>query len=96
MSTLTKQDIIEDIISNTGLMRNQAVEGVETTIDIIKNTLKKGEPLSLSGFGKFDIREKRDRRGRNPKTGEEIIVKARRTITFSLSNALRKKLEGER
>jgi integration host factor subunit alpha len=91
--THTKADVIDDIILKTDLDRKTASEGVETFIEIIKSNLSKGEDLSLSGFGKFHVREKRARRGRNPKTGEEMMIAPRRVITFSLSNALRAKLK---
>ncbi len=90
----TKADIIDDIVLKTGLDRKTASDGVETFIEIIKSNLSKNEDVSISGFGKFHIREKRARRGRNPKTGEEIMITPRRVITFSLSNALRAKLDG--
>ena len=91
--TLTKEDIIGDILVNTGLDKVTASEGIETFIQIIKSNLSKGEDVNFSGFGKFHVREKRARRGRNPKTGEEMIISPRRAITFSLSTALRAKLD---
>jgi integration host factor subunit alpha len=90
----TKADIIDDIVVRTGLDRKTASDGVETFIEIIKANLSKNEDVSLSGFGKFHVREKRARRGRNPKSGEEITITPRRVITFSLSNVLRAKLDG--
>lgn len=91
--TLTKEDIIGDILVNTGLDKVTASEGVETFIQIIKSNLAQGEDVGFSGFGKFHVREKRARRGRNPKTGEEMTISPRRAITFSLSNALRAELD---
>ena len=91
--TLTKEDIIDDILTNTGLDKETASEGVETFIQIIKSNLGEGEDINFSGFGKFSVREKRARRGRNPKTGEEVTISPRRAITFSLSTALRSKLD---
>jgi integration host factor subunit alpha len=93
MDALTKKDIIDECIINADLDKKPASEGIETFIDIIKEELKKGEDVSLSGFGKLSVREKNQRRGRNPKTGEEIAIEARRSITFHLSNVLRAKLE---
>ncbi|HOM30223.1 MAG TPA: integration host factor subunit alpha [Deltaproteobacteria bacterium] len=92
MGTLTKSGIIDEIVVNTGLSRKDASEGVETFIDIIKSNLAKAESVSISGFGKWKIREKGARRGRNPKTNEEITITPRRVVTFSLSNVLRAKL----
>lgn len=93
MDTLTKKDIIDECVINAEVDKKTASECIETFIDIIKEELHKGEDVSLSGFGKFSAREKKQRRGRNPKTGEEIAIEARRSITFHLSNALRAKLE---
>lgn len=92
MDTLTKRDMAEQIIVQVGVGHKEATESIETFLEIVKETLEKGEPVSLSGFGKFTIREKKERRGRNPKTGEEIAITPRRSISFSLSNALRAKL----
>jgi integration host factor subunit alpha len=90
--TLTKTDIIYDINVNTGLDKKTSSEGLETFFEIIKSNLSKGDDVGFSGFGKFQVREKRSRRGRNPKTGAELIVAPRRVIKFSLSNILKDKL----
>lgn len=94
--TYTKADVIADIVIKTGLDRKTAADGVEKFIEIIKSNLGNGEEVSLSGFGKFSVREKRARRGRNPKTGEEIIITPRRSISLSMSNVLRAKLDGKK
>jgi integration host factor subunit alpha len=91
--TLTKVEIIDDILIKTGLDKKAAAEGAETFFEIIKSNLSKGEDVGLSGFGKFHVKEKRARRGRNPKTGEEMTISPRRVITFTLSNVLRERLE---
>jgi integration host factor subunit alpha len=91
--TLTKKDLIYDIHDKTGLDKEIASEGVETFIEIIKSNLSKGEDVGFSGFGRFHVREKRARRGRNPKTGAEVIIAPRRVINFTLSNVLRAKLD---
>lgn len=96
MDTLTKKDIIEDLIMNLGLSRKEASDVIETVLDIIKQNLEKGEEVSLSGFGKWAVRDKRERKGRNPKTGEKIAITERRVVTFSLSNVLRARLEGKK
>ncbi|HQG31262.1 MAG TPA: integration host factor subunit alpha [Deltaproteobacteria bacterium] len=96
MDTLTKKDIIEDLIMNLGLSRKEASDVIETFLEIIKENLEKGEEVSLSGFGKWSVRDKRERKGRNPKTGEKIAITERRVVTFSLSNVLRAKLEGKK
>ena len=94
--TYTKSDIIDDIVIKTGLDRKTASDGVEQFMDIIKANLVSGEDVSLSGFGKFSVREKRARKGRNPKTGEEMMITPRRSISFSMSNVLRAKLIEEK
>jgi integration host factor subunit alpha len=94
--THTKSDIIDDIVVKTGLDRKTAAEGFETFMEIIKTCLNNGEGVSLSGFGRFSVREKRARRGRNPKTGEEIMITPRRSISFSLSNVFKAKLDREK
>ncbi len=94
MSTLTKSGIIDEIVLNTGLSRKEASDGIETFIEVVKETLEKGDPVSISGFGKWKVRGKSARRGRNPKTAEEITISPRTVVTFSLSNVLRSKLSG--
>ena len=92
LDALTKKEIAGDIVTNTGLTPFEAYQGVETFLEIIKETLEKGEEVTLSGFGKWSIRDKRARRSRNPRTGQELSIKPRRSITFSLSKALRSRL----
>ncbi len=92
MGTLTKSGIIDEIVLNSGLSRKEASDSVELFIEIIKATLEKGDPVSISGFGKWKVRDKAARRGRNPQSGEEITITPRRVVTFSLSNVLRSKL----
>ncbi len=95
METLTKSGIIDEIILNTGLPRKEASDAIETFIEVIKEELEKDNPVSISGFGKWKVRHKASRRGRNPQTGEEITITPRSVVTFSLSNVLRAKLSGE-
>ena len=95
MDTLTKKDMAEQIIVQVGVGHKEAADCVETVLEIIKETLEKGEDVSLSGFGKFSTREKTERKGRNPKTGEEMTITPRRVVSFSLSNVLRAKLVKE-
>ena len=92
MGTLTKSGIIDEIVLNSGLSRKEASDSVELFIEIIKATLEKGDPVSISGFGKWKVRDKAARRGRNPQSGEEITITPRRVVTFSLWNVLRSKL----
>jgi integration host factor subunit alpha len=76
--TLTKANIIDAIAEANGFPRNKATETVETLLEIIKSTLLFGEDVLVSGFGKFSVNEKKKRRGRNPATGGDMILKARK------------------
>ena len=90
--TLTKKEIIEAVAEETGSPKTQSVELIETLIEIIKKTLVSGEDVLVSGFGKFSVRAKRERKGRNPATGEDLILEPRRVVTFHCSGQLRKKI----
>jgi len=92
MGTLTKTGIVEEVILRTGLSHKDAMNAVETFIEIIKGRLEQGEAVSISGFGKWKVRDKAARKGRNPQTGQEITIPPRRVVTFSLSNVLRARL----
>jgi integration host factor subunit alpha len=89
---LTKQSLTEGVQNQTGLPRNKATETVESIIEIIKRTLASGEDVLISGFGKVQIKEKGERRGRNPATGGDLILRPRRVVTFKVSGKLRKRL----
>jgi len=91
--TLTKDYIIDNIHKNSGLKRRQSAQTVETLLEIIKKTLEKGEDVMISGFGKFCIKEKSERIGRNPKTGDELNLRARKVVTFRCSPVLREKID---
>jgi integration host factor subunit alpha len=90
--TLTKDHLINAVAEANGYQRNQAVELVETLIELIKSRLVSGEDVLISGFGKFCVRKKRKRRGRNPATGEDLMLEARRVVTFKCSGQLRDKI----
>ena len=90
--TLTKDAIVEAVANDTGFPKNQSVELVETLIELIKKTLVSGEDVLVSGFGKFCVREKRERRGRNPATGDSMMLEPRRVVRFHCSGKLRKKV----
>ncbi|MBF0474732.1 MAG: integration host factor subunit alpha [Deltaproteobacteria bacterium] len=90
--TLTKAEIVQILHEKFELPMKEAVTAVESLIEIMKATLEEGEDLLISGFGKFSVRQKRERRGRNPVTGEEITLSKRRVVTFSYSWKLRAKL----
>ncbi len=91
--TLTKADLIQQVYKNhPTLTKGQATDSVETFLSLSKNSLIKGEDLLLSGFGKFNVKDKKARRGRNPQTGDELTLGARRVVTFKPSGILRTKV----
>jgi len=89
---LTKADIIEVVYKEIGLPKNQCTELVETLLEIIKGTLESGEDVLISGFGKFCVKAKKERRGRNPATGQDLMLDERRVVTFKCSHLLREKI----
>ena len=91
---LTKADIIESVHQQLGFPKKQSNEVVEQLIETIKSTLASGEDVLVSGFGKFCVNEKRERRGRNPATGEEMMLRPRRVVTFKCSGKLRRRVNG--
>ena len=80
--TLTKVQIAESVQNQTGFPKNRSSEIVETLLEIIKKTLASGEDVLVSGFGKFCVREKAERKGRNPATGEEMMLSPRKVVVF--------------
>jgi integration host factor subunit alpha len=92
--TLTKEHLINCLAEENGYSRFQAAELIETLIEIIKSRLSSGEDVLVSGFGKFCVRQKRERRGRNPATGESMVLAPRRVVTFKWSGRLRDKING--
>ena len=90
--TLTKDDLVKALAKENGYPINRSVEQVETLLEIIKSKLAAGEDVLISGFGKFCVKEKRERRGRNPATSEVIMLAPRRVVTFKCSGRLRKKI----
>ena len=92
--TLTKNDIIEEIRTNNGFSRNKSIETVETLLGIIKQTLVSGEDVMVSGFGKFCVKEKAERKGRNPNTGDDMMLAPRKVVTFKCSGKLREMVNG--
>jgi integration host factor subunit alpha len=90
--TLTKDHLVGAVAEANNYPRNRSVELIETLLEIIKSKLVSGEDVLISGFGKFCVREKRQRRGRNPATGEAMMLYARRVVTFKCSGQLRKKI----
>ncbi|MFC1896054.1 integration host factor subunit alpha [Thermodesulfobacteriota bacterium] len=94
--TLTKSDIIENISNGTGLTKNKSTETVQAILEIIKGTLESGGDVLISGFGKFCVKDKNERTGRNPVTGDHLMLEARRVVTFKCSGKLRERINGER
>ena len=93
--TLTKADVIESVQNQSGFSKNRSSEIVETLLEIIKSTLASGEDVLVSGFGKFSVKEKRKRRGRNPSTGEDMMLAPRKVVTFKCSGKLRDRVNGQ-
>ena len=86
---MTKADIVETIYERVGFSKKESAELVETIFEVIKEALVRGEKVKFSGFGNFIVREKNARKGRNPQTGEEIQLAARRVLTFKPSLVLK-------
>ncbi len=89
---MTKVDIISSVYEKVGFSKKEAVRVVETIFDVMKETLERGEKIKISGFGNFIVRKKRTRRGRNPQTGADIEISARKILTFKPSQVLKNDL----
>ena len=94
-STVTKADIVEKVYQKIGFSKKEASELVELVFGTLKNVLQNGEKVKISGFGNFVVRGKNERVGRNPQTGEQIKISARRVLTFRPSQVLKAMLNGE-
>lgn len=90
---LTKADLAENLFNELGLNKREAKEFVEMFFEKIREALENGQQVKLSGFGNFTLRQKNSRPGRNPKTGEEIPISARRVVTFRASHKLKERVE---
>jgi integration host factor subunit alpha len=93
--TLTKSQIIEEVRANNRLTKKQSSETIEALLEIMKETLISGEDVLISGFGKFCVKEKTEREGSNPATGEDMMLDARKVVTFKCSGKLRDKVNGK-
>ncbi len=91
---LTKHDIVRQV-QEIGYTQEKSIEMVEALLEIIKSGLENGEDVLVSGFGKFTVKDKAPRRGRNPSTGEDLLLDARRVVTFKYSGKLREKINGD-
>ena len=92
--SITKQKLTESVFEQCGIRKREAVRTVEALMDLIKSALESGEDVLISGFGKFCVREKSSRSGRNPQTGEALTLDVRRIVTFKSSGVLTRKLNG--
>jgi len=94
--TLTKNNIVTEISNKIGFTKKDSVDIIEKLLEIIKKTLEDGEDVLISGFGKFCVKKKGERKGRNPATGEPMMLKARKVVTFKCSGKLREKISTEK
>jgi integration host factor subunit alpha len=94
--TLTKADLVQKIYQNHNMTKADASKAVETFLAITKEALVHGEDVLLSGFGKFNVKEKKERRGRNPQTGEELLLSGRKVVTFKASGLLRDRINNSK
>jgi integration host factor subunit alpha len=92
--TLTKANIVDAIHNELGFPKNRSAELIEILLEQIKSTLEKGEDVLISGFGKFCVKTKKERRGRNPATGDDMMLSQRQVVTFRCSHLLREKISG--
>lgn len=89
---MTKADLVERIYTSTSISRKDSSDILESAFSIMKSTLESGEKVKIAGFGNFEVRAKNDRKGRNPQTGESIIIEARRVLTFKPSVVLKQEI----
>ena len=94
--TLTKADLVDSIHNYLDLPKQECSQLVESIVDLIKRTLENGEDILISGFGKFCVKNKRKRRGRNPATGEDLLLDARKVVIFKCSGVLRDRINMEK
>ncbi len=92
---LTKVQLVESIYNQIDFTQKRSSEIVETLLEIIKSTLASGEDVLVFGFGKFCVKEKKERKGRNPATGDDLMLEPRRVVTFKCSGKLRDKINGK-
>ena len=93
--SITKAHLADSIHNQLGFPKNQSVKALESIVEIIKNTLEKGEDVMITGLGKFYVKEKRERKGRNPATGEDLMLRPRKVVWFKYSGKLRERMNGE-
>jgi integration host factor subunit alpha len=93
--TLTKAHIVESLFNKEVFTKTESAQIVETLFELIKRSLENGEDVLISGFGKFSVKEKNQRRGRNPQTGDPIMLAPRRVVTFKCSGVLRDRINAD-
>ena len=93
--TITKANLINSVYNTTDFAKQESSAVVESLLEIIKRTLVSGEDVLVSGFGKFCVKDKKERKGRNPQTGDDMMMDARRVVTFKCSNIMRDKINGK-
>lgn len=89
---MTKIELVEMISEQCGYKKKEASDHLESVFAIMKQTLTSGEDLKISGFGKFEVKQKKDRKGRNPQTGEDLIIESRKVVTFKVSSMLKDRI----
>lgn len=94
--TLTKANIVDTVYSRTDLTKKDSSKYVNEVLELMKETLEGGDEIKVSGFGKFEVRHKDERMGRNPRTGDEILIPERKVLRFKVSQVLKDELNGER
>ncbi|MBL7203824.1 MAG: integration host factor subunit alpha [Desulfobacteraceae bacterium] len=93
--TLSRQDLIESVYNQSDLSKPEATLVVKSLLEIIKRTLESGEDVLISGFGKFCVKDKKERKGRNPQTGEDLVLRARRVVRFKCSEILAERINSK-
>ncbi len=93
--TMTKAGLVDTVYESVGVTKKEASDYVDTVLETIKETLEEGDELKISGFGKFEVRHKGERVGRNPRTGVEIMIPERKVLRFKVSQVLKDELNGE-
>ncbi len=93
--TLTKSDLVNHVYQQNNLRKAEAVEAVEALLEIIKTSLCGNDNVLISGFGKFSVKTKKERRGRNPQTGDQLLLPPRRVVTFKPSGVLRERMNND-
>jgi len=92
---MNKADIANLILTNTGLSKKDSIDMLQSVLSIMKSTLESGDKIKIHGFGNFEVKQKKDRIGRNPQTGESLTIKARRILTFKPSTLLRNSINSQ-